>query len=426
MADTAQMELREDGATLRFPEGFMWGSGISAHQTEGGNDNNDWWDFEQRGGIERHDVSGRATDFWNRYASDIRLAADMGHDAMKISVEWARIEPEQGRFDEDAIEHYQDMLTTMRAAGIRPFVVAHHFTSPGWLADHNWWLGREVPALFADYATVLLERFGDLVDTWCTINEPALVAAYGYGTGGWPPGYRGWPAALGAYKRLGQAHNAAYVAMKRIEPSARVGICLNAGAVTPHQHSIGDRILRAPANWLGNFRAADAVRNHTDYFGLQYYSRICPVRVFDGSGQLDDPGEGEERTDLGWPIYPYGIYQVVMNTWKRYGIPIYITENGLADAADTKRAAFIRDHLAWLHRAMRDGADVRGYLHWATTDNFEWLHGFEPRFGLAAVDYQTLRRTVRSSARTYEAICRSGELLVAKDHPSMVKALPGR
>lgn len=404
---------------MRFPEQFLWGSGISAHQTEGCNDNSDWWDFEQRGNIERGQLSGRATDFWNRYSEDLRLAQDLGHNAMKISVEWARVEPERGRFDSGVIDHYRKLLESMRKRGISPFVAAHHFTSPRWLADYGWWLGRETPRVFAEYASVLAESLGDLVDVWCPINEPVLLAGLGYGTGTWPPGKRGWPNGIAAYDRLAEAHNYGYDAIKRVLPHARVGPCVNAVAVTPHENDWTDRLLLRPARWLANFRYLDRCRESCDFIGLQYYSRICPHRVFDGTGRLEDGDLGEGESDLTWPIYSEGMHRVVVDAWERYKRPIMITENGIADADDSRRERFIRDHLAWLHRAMREGADVRGYLHWSTTDNFEWLHGFLPRFGLIEIDYSTLSRHVRDSARAYEKICRSGELVLPADHPSL-------
>lgn len=419
MGSGALMEYRDDGAHLRFPRGFLWGSGTSAYQFEGGDYRCDWSESERRGEIRAPGRVGQATDFWNRFSEDIRLAAELGHDAMKISVEWARVEPDEGCIDQDAIAHYREMLMVMREVGIRPIVVAHHFTSPAWLESHGWWLGNDVPGIFARYAGQLVERLGDLADTWCTINEPALLAAFGYGTGKWPPFRKGWPTGLAAYARLSRAHNLAYAEMKRIAPQATVGICLNSVAVRPAPGKRLERLVRAPANWLANFRAADIVRGHTDFLGVQYYSRMSPGRIFGAVGRLDDPGEGEARTDMGWPIFPSGLYDVVRDAWKRYGTPIYVTENGLADARDTQREGFIRDHLAWLHRAMREGADVRGYLHWATTDNFEWLHGFEPRFGLIGIDYDTLERTVRPSARYYERICREGEVIVTENHPSL-------
>ncbi|TLM77456.1 MAG: glycoside hydrolase family 1 protein, partial [Actinobacteria bacterium] len=169
------------------------------------------------------------------------------------------------------------------------------------------------------------------------------------------------------------------------------------------------------------FRFLDGIHGETDYIGLQYYSRICPRHVFDGTGNLEDADFGEGMSDLHWPIYSQGLYRVVQDNWQRYGKPIMITENGLADAADTRRARFIHDHLGWLHRSLREGVDVRGYYHWATTDNFEWKHGFWPRFGLVEVDYDTLERTVRPSARSYERICRSGEVVLPADHPSLAQ-----
>jgi beta-glucosidase len=400
---------------LRFPEGFLWGSGTSAHQVEGGNRNNDWWAFEHAGHIRDGEVSGEACDQWHRFREDLRLAADLGHQAHKISVEWSRIEKEPGVFDEDALAHYAEVLHTMRDLGIKSFVTLHHFTSPLWLEAIGCWESAEAVQRFASFSKVVAERLGDLVDAWITVNEPMLLAAFGYVEGYWPPRRKSLGAGLRAARNLAAAHNAAYDAVKSVRPDAVVGVAVNSTVFElSAQHALWERFFVTPADWFGNRWYLDRCRGRLDFVGLQYYSRTTIRQLLFGDPTAG-PLSGDELpvTDLGWAIYPEGMRKVVKQAWRRYKVPLYITENGLADAEDVIRKVFIHDHLKCLHAAIEEGADVRGYFHWSLIDNFEWREGFWPRFGLVAVDYATQERTVRDSARYYAMICRENGLEVA-------------
>ncbi|MDH4140424.1 MAG: glycoside hydrolase family 1 protein [Coriobacteriia bacterium] len=414
------MAPREDGVTelLRFPDDFLWGSGISAHQCEGGNRHNDWWAFEEQGKVAGGERSGDACDHYTRYAEDFRLAARLGHAVVKISVEWSRIEREPGVFDEGELVHYEDVVRTMCDLGLRPIVALHHFTNPLWLEEHGWWEGARTPELFARFVRVVAERLGPWVDTWITINEPMLVVSAGYKWGFWPPERRGWLSARRAARNLVRAHNLAYDAVHDVAGICRVGPAVNVTALRPPgRPTIADRVLASPLDWLANYYFMDRVRERADFIGVQYYSRATVQQLLAGD-PLAVPKSARRlpRSDLGWEIYPKGIYYTVRSMWRRFGLPIIVTENGIADAEDCKRADFIKDHLAWLHRAIGEGADVRGYLHWALLDNFEWREGFAPRFGLVAVDYETQERVVRDSARLFARICRDNAVPVpAKD-----------
>lgn len=398
--------------TLRFPDGFVWGSGLSAHQAEGGNHLNDWYRFEQQGHVARGEVSGRASMHYERFAEDISLAADLGHGAIKTSVEWSRIEPEEGHFDEEALAHYVRVVTEMRRSGISPYIVLHHFTSPLWLERYGWWEGPETPALFERFVRVVARELAPFVDTWITINEPMLLAGAGYLFGMWPPRVRGYRRAWRVARNLVRAHTLAYDAVHEIAGVCRVGPAVNVTALKqPPGASLKDRLLGGPLDWLANHYFVDAARRRSDFIGVQYYSRATVQQLLSGDPTAIPDGMRKlPRSDLGWEIYPKGMYHTVRDVSRRCKLPVIVTENGIADAADSMRAGFIRDHLVWLHRAMAEGADVRGYLHWALLDNFEWAEGFAPRFGLVAVDYGTGERTVRPSARYYEGICRSGEV----------------
>ncbi len=331
---------------------------------------------------------------------------------MKISVEWARIEPEPGVFAPAELAHYADVVRCARDNGISPYVTFHHFTSPAWLESLGCWESAQTPELFERFVRLVAEELAPWVDTWITINEPMLVAAAGYVFGQWPPQRRGLRRGLRVARNLVRAHRLAYDAIHDVVDVCRVGPAVNVTALKqPPEASLRDRVLDGPLDWLANYYFIDRVRDRSDFIGVQYYSRATVQQLLSGDPMAIPKGMRKlPRTDMGWEIYPKGLYYTVRGMAKRCGLPIIVTENGIADAGDAKRAGFIRDHLVWLHRAMEEGADVRGYLHWALTDNFEWAEGFAPRFGLIGIDYDTLERTVRPSARFYERICRTGEV----------------
>lgn len=406
------------GQSVRFPPDFVWGSGISAHQVEGDNRYNDWWAYEQQGMIAHEETSGIATDHFHRYAEDFALAADLGHKAVKISIEWSRVERERGIYDGEALAHYAAVVRAMRDAGLTPYVVLHHFTNPQWLGAYGWWRGAQTPQLFAAYVLETVKALSPWVENWITINEPMLVASAGYVFGIWPPQGRSFREGLRVARNLVRAHRLAYEIIHEVGGICRVGPAVNVTALKQPEHaSLRDRTLDGPLDWLANYYFIDHVRDRSDFIGVQYYSRATVQQLLAGDPLAVPRGMRRlPRSDMGWEIYPKGLYYTVRGMSRRSGLPIIVTENGIADADDERRALFIRDHLVWLKRAMDEGSDVRGYLHWALTDNFEWAEGFAPRFGLVGIDYDTLQRHVRPSARFYERICRSGE--VPLDEPA--------
>ena len=363
-----------------FPKGFLWGSATSAYQVEGGNLNSDWEAlFSSK--------AGAACDHYRRFEEDFDLVKSLNQNAHRFSVEWARIEPEKGRFDEREVEHYREVLQALRQRGIWPLVTLHHFTNPLWVFKRGGWENPATPSYFASYVRYLVTHLADLCDFWITVNEPTVSAAEGYLWGRWLPGKHDPLSAAVVLKHLLQAHQLAYPIIHNIQPDARVGL---AHALTPLKVPGTDRVFlhldRRSIKWAGK----------QDFIGVNYYRSI--------GGVINLP-----KSDLGWAIYPQGLYQV-LNQLKGTGLPLYVTENGIADADDDQRADYIADHLFAVWRALREGADVRGYFHWSLLDNFEWAKGFEPRFGLVEVDYQTMERRIRSSARVYARIAKQNGL----------------
>ena len=414
--------------SLTFPERFLWGTASAAHQVEGNNTNNDWSSYEQQpGAIWRGDRSGLACDWWRDAERDFDLMADMGHNTHRLSVEWSRIEPEEGTFDPGAVRRYREMLQGLRKRGIEPMVTLFHFTSPLWVASQGGWSNPATVGRFRRFVRHTVDQLGDLATLWCTINEPNVYAALGYLLGEHAPGKKSLPLYLRVLAHLLQAHAAAYRVIHALHGKAQVGLVKHVQIFEPldpaDRASAGlarfmdymfneltlraavDGRLQAPLRW--SLGAHGPLVDSIDFWGLNYYHRQRVSLANQNGARLSllQPTPGAPVSDSGrngpyGEIYPTGMYRV-LDRLKRLGKPIYITENGLPDAEDALRPSFLLTHLAQVQRAISEGADVRGYYYWSFTDNFEWAEGWALRFGLVALDHQTQIRTPRPSARLF-------------------------
>lgn len=388
-----------------FPKDFWWGAATSSHQVEGTNQNNDWWAWEQR--VQPTEKrSGMACDQWNRWREDVELIQSLGHNAHRLSLEWSRIEPEPGVFDESVLAHYRELLDTLQRKGIKTVVTLHHFTNPQWLVELGGWSASCVVKRFRSYAAKVIAELGSSIDLLLTINEPGVYAFMSYQVGTWPPQERSWLKMICVLWHMAQAHRAAYKLIKQQLPSLPVGIAQNMATFEP-VHATNWR-ERFAARWMSAFNNrsfywVSDLKTH-DVLGVNYYFH----RRLDVSGKLwpriQDPKETNRPiSDLGWELFPEGLGAVVRSL-KSYKKPILITENGLADADDSRRPAFLEKSLQSISKAIQDDIPVIGYLHWSLLDNFEWADGFTPRFGLVEVDYKTQERHPRPSAILFKEI----------------------
>ena len=426
-----------NGLPLNFPTGFLWGTATAAHQVEGDNTNNDWWLFEQRpGAIWHNDRSGSACDWWQNAERDFDLMAKMGHNTHRMSVEWSRIEPEEGVFDPTVVARYREMLTGLHQRNIRPMVTLFHFSSPLWLARQGGWRNPSVIGHFRRFVRHTVEELGDLVTLWCTINEPNVYAALGYLLGEHAPGEKSLLLYFRVLSHLLQAHSAAYRVIRALDARAEVGLVKNLQIFEPLDppraaaiglarfldHMFNELTMTAIKTGSMRFPQGTGLETHSplidslDFFGLNYYSRQrVALRPKDGTRlKLLQPTPTAEVSDFGrngayGEVYPVGIYRTIRRA-SSLGKPIYITENGLPDADDDQRPRFLITHLAQVHRAIAEGADVRGYYHWSFTDNFEWAEGWALRFGLVALDEARQVRTPRRSAELYSEIIRANAI----------------
>lgn len=372
----------------KFPADFLWGSATSSYQVEGGIENNDWAQAARDGLLP---ICGACGDHYNRYESDFDIAKSLGHNAHRFSIEWARIEPEDGVFDEKEIEHYRKMLRALHARSLTPIVTLWHFTLPTWFAQKGGFSHRDAPRIFARYCAYVTEKLGNEATLWVTINEPLIWANGGYATGKWPP-FRSNPFSfLSVVQSLIRSHKMAYTAIKESNPNLEVGIAKH------NMYFYADsfwwnRMISKFMVWFWNMRFLRAIDSHQDFIGLNFYitKKFGKKDVF-------------PQTEMGWDINPEGFYHCLMEL-TQFAKPVYVLENGLADSEDAQRAGYISGHISALKRAIDDGLDVKGYMHWSLLDNFEWSFGFSRRFGLVEVDFNSQTRTVRPSAYVYKEI----------------------
>jgi len=388
-----------------FPEGFLFGSSTAAHQVEGGNVNNDWWACEHADVTTCVESSGDAIDQWHRYAEDFELLAGLDQNAHRLSLEWSRIEPAPGEFSRAALEHYRRVLGTLDDLGLTAFVTLHHFTLPRWLSERGGWLAPDAVERFGRYTERVAAALGDLMPFAGTINEPQIVAYFGYCDGNFPPGLRHPGLWKRATQKLIAAHEAAVTAVKSGRGDPQAGVCLQLPAFEPARPE--DPACVAAFDELRHeFEDVYLDGLQGDWVGVQYYSRMRVDPAV--SGRFAPAPAGAPLTQMGWELHPEGLHRAITAA-AGSGLPVYVTENGIATDDDPQRTDYLATHLAQVARALADGVDVRGYIHWSSFDNFEWAEGYRPTFGLIGINREDgLRREVRPSARAYGAVARTG------------------
>lgn len=416
----------------------MWGTASSAHQHEGQNTNNQWWAWEQQAGRIWHgDTSGDACGWWDNIEPDLDRAQALGMNSHRLSIEWSRIEPRPGEWDEAAVARYREILLSLRRRGIEPMITLHHFTNPVWIENAGGWLVDSTPEHFGRFTEYAVQQFGDLCTLWCTINEPTIYAGMSYLEGLWPPGVSNFFAARRVLWGLLRGHAAAARAIHHAGPQYKVGIVHNLHIMHPGSRKLRDRMVARMADELVNgiiihalntgdiarpfgsgVRSIPQLRGSSDFFGLNYYGRTwirfdtgAPAWTF-SRGFIPPHVEQSDQNSRGQSygeVYPNGIYHALKRA-SSLNVPIYITETGLPDHDDDQRPRFILNHLAEVHRAIDDGIDVRGVFLWSLLDNFEWSEGWELRFGLYHFDERTGERTLRPSGALYAAIARANAI----------------
>lgn len=400
---------------MKFPQGFLWGAATSAHQVEGNNVNNDWWEAEENGSLP--EASGQACRHYQLYGQDFNLAKELNHNCHRLSIEWSRVEPQAGEFLDAEINHYAQVLRALRERNLEPIVTLHHFTNPRWFSRLGGWAQPRLRPYFLRFVERVVSEFASQVKYWVTINEPTVYAYHAYMLGAWPPKEKSFLKARAVFDNFAATHIKAYQSIHAIYkkmglPSPLVGIAANLQAYEYCRATLLNKIAVYLREKFCNLLFIDKlVRRHSlDYIGLNYYGRnLADVRVFGPRNIFFDTCQDGhlplKKNSLGWDIYPLGLYNLLCRL-KKYKLPVLITENGVCTEDDSLRWLFINEHLQSVRRALGEGADVLGYIYWSLLDNFEWDKGFAPRFGLIHVDYHSYQRTIRESARRFAQVCK--------------------
>jgi beta-glucosidase len=376
---------------VHFPSEFSWGTSTSAYQIEGGNDNTDWWRYERAEGTRAVEVCGDACDSWNRYEEDLDILASLGLNSFRLSVEWARIEPEQGVFSEDALSHYRHVLAACHQRRITPVVTLHHFTLPLWVADAGGFESPDIVSWMARYASKVADSLGDLIGVACTINEPNIVAIMGYLVGNFPPQVTNWDRFVAVNQTLRDCHVAMRDALKEGPGTYPVGLPLSMQeyeALPGFEERLRTFREEMEDKYLLSLR-------DDDYVGVQCYTKL----IVGPDGVVTDP-EGEV-TDMGYLFWPQCVEYTVRRAAELSNIPIIVTENGIGTADDLQRIRYLDEALQGVRHLLDDGLDVRGYFQWSLLDNFEWTFGYRPQFGIVEVDRTTFARTLKPSAQWF-------------------------
>lgn len=415
---------------MPFPAGFLWGGATSAHQVEGWNTNNHWWAWEHEGGhIHDGTTSGAACDHWRRYDDDFRLAASLGHTAQRFSIEWSRVEPREGVFDEAVWDHYRRMCDSCRRHGMVPTVTLHHFTNPIWAQRQGGWESPRIVDWLARLAERAGRALGDRVAIWWTINEPMVAPLICYILGMHPPALRDPARALVVAKHTLVAHGRMYRALKDVVGSVPVGVVHNMPLFAPfdpddpahraeaaqHDHFANQWYLDGLATGrIGAPMGADeeepGLAGSFDVVGLNYYLRVLVGGSLDPAMVSRRRGDASGFVDeMGWEVHPAG-FGAQLRRIGGLGKPVYVTENGHATLDEESRVRYLRTHLGVVESAIADGVDVRGYFWWSLLDNFEWAEGWTRHFGLIGMEPGTLERRPRPAAQYLAKVIAAGAL----------------
>ena len=392
--------------TSPFPRNFLWGTSSAAHQVEGETRNSDWWQWAADGHVP---LPGVGCDHYRLYEEDFLLMQTMGHNAHRLSIEWSRIFPSEGQVSQKEIDHYKDVLASLRKKKIKSFVTLHHMTSPQWFSSKGGFADRANNHFFFEFVDLCVKEFGDLVDFWITINEPVRYAAKSFLLENGPPGGKNILTAFQVFFNLSSVHNASYHRIKKIRPYAVVG---SSHVLTEYVSGGGifGHFLTPVFHFVNNSLYFMLTRKTHDFVGINCYYRayVSVSNLYRGLREQDFEGVmRDERHDLGLFLDSTSIYTLLVYAWNMMKKPLYITEHGISDPTDTKRIGHMNDAVLSMKKARIDGVDIRGYLHWTFLDNYEWSSGFASKFGLVSVDEKTKKRTAKKSAKYFSSVIQS-------------------
>jgi len=420
--------------TFKLNNEFMLGTATASTQIEGGDTNNIWYKWCQEGHISDSSSCITACDHWNRVKQDTELLKDLNVQTHRMSLEWSRIEPEAGKFSEEAMNHYRDEIQQLLACNIEPLITLHHFSDPLWFQDIGGWKTPGNSELFVEYVRYVVENLGDLVSEWITFNEPNVYTTFGYELGVFPPGVRNVFETAKVKAEIIKTHVKLYEMIhtirkdKNFKGKTMVGTTIHLRIFEGISRT--GKIVAGTIDYIFNELLMVGMTTgrlmfplprkgykykkgqYADFLGINYYTRNIVEFALDPSNYFHKLVNSNDlqKTDLGWDIYPEGIYNLCKKYYSKYKLPIYITENGISDKYDNRRPDYIANHLAYIAKAIDEGIQVERYYHWTLMDNFEWIEGESANFGLYKCDFRTQERMPRKSAELYALICKEKKL----------------
>lgn len=404
-----------------FPKNFLWGASTSAHQVEGGNHNQwtqweiknaerlakearkqygwlpNWPEIKHAAENPANYISGKGVDHYNRYAEDFRLAKKLNLNSFRFGIEWSRIEPQEGVWDEKQIEHYRAYITELKEQGLEPMMNIWHWTMPIWFTDIGGFTKKSNLKYFDRFVQKIGNEYAHQLKYIITLNEPNVYASFSYQLGLWPPQTKDPIAMVKVFYNLVRAHRRSYRILKNIKPELQIGLANQLGNIQAKDpHDLSDEFSTKIMRYLWNWWFLNRVRRCQDFVGVNYYF----TDYYDGLFKKKSPKA--PINDLGWYMEPEGLYPLLLRTWQHYKKPIIVSENGVADARDEYRRWWIEETIVAMERAMSEGIVIHGYFHWSLLDNFEWMQGYWPRFGLVAIDRNNdMKRSIRPSAKWF-------------------------
>jgi beta-glucosidase len=414
-----------------FPKGFLWGASTASHQVEGGN-YNQWtvWELEnaqrlastakerlhwmpkwdsvkQYATDPENYLSGDGVKHYDLYKKDFDLIQKLNLNSFRFGIEWSRIQPKQGEWDEAEIQHYKDYVNELLDRGIEPIMNLWHWTMPVWFTDLGGFEERSNIKYFKAFVAKVCEELPvKKLKYVITLNEPNVYSSFGYLTGEWPPSKKSLWSTLRVYKNLVTAHKKSYKVLKKANPKLQIGVAAQlANIQAKRPQNLFDLFATRWMRYFWNWWFLNRIKRHQDFVGFNYYFtdyyRFADLKHLKEMQVFHTANPNQPKNDLGWYMEPEGVYPLLVRVWAHYKKPIMITENGLADKDDEHRRWWIEETIVAMERAISEDIELIGYMHWSLLDNFEWAYGWWPQFGLVHVDRKTMKRTIRPSAKFY-------------------------
>lgn len=402
---------------MNYPKNFLWGASTAVHQVDG--ESADQWSAWEHANAERlaataekrlgwlpnwltiaaqattpsNYISGNGVAHHEHFAEDFDILTTLHMNAFRCGIEWSKLEPQEDVWDSATIEYYNKYFEALRKRSITPVVTLWHWTMPTWFTDKGGFTKRKNLRYFERYVAKVAELFGQDLRYVITLNEPNVYASFGYLSGEWPPQAKSPVLAVMVYHNLMLAHRKAYKILKESNGAMQVGIAAQLADMQPTKPAskLNELSITISA-WGWNWWFLNKIKEYQDFIGVNYYF----TQYQNWLGKIRNPKQ--PVNDLGWYMEPAGVARLLTATWQRYNTPLIITENGLADSSDIQRQWWLEQTMPALQKALDEGVELRGYLHWSLLDNFEWAYGWWPEFGLVHVDRSTMARTVRPSA----------------------------